>query len=354
MESRTFGQTALRSSVIGLGTWPIGGARYGQSDDRDALRAIAAALDAGVTCFDTAPSYGAGHAEELLGRALAGRRADAVIVTKGGLVWDEGSHVLGRDSRREAIESHLAGSLTRLATDYVDLYLVHWPDPAVPLEDVMGTLEGFVQSGRARYVGVSNFTGAQLRASAPALRTTRLAADQVSLSLFDQRWMRDVFPACEDLGIGVMAYGPLAHGLLTGALTRSTVFDEADWRRSGTLFGQALLTPGNFERNLDVVDRLAEIARERRAHAPAARDRMGALAPPGHGGADRRPNARGDHAGRGRRGRAAHGRHAGADRHDHARRGRALHGAAHVAESADHLTPYRTLGGRSFPRRWDR
>jgi len=261
VESRTFGQTALRSSVIGLGTWPIGGARYGQSDDRDALRAIAAALDAGVTCFDTAPSYGAGHAEELLGRALAGRRADAVIVTKGGLVWDEGSHVLGRDSRREAIESHLAGSLTRLATDYVDLYLVHWPDPAVPLEDVMGTLEGFVQSGRARYVGVSNFTGAQLRASTPALRTTRLAADQVSLSLFDQRWMRDVFPACEDLGIGVMAYGPLAHGLLTGALTRSTVFDEADWRRSGTLFGQALLTPGNFERNLDVVDRLAEIAR---------------------------------------------------------------------------------------------
>ena len=261
METRAFGQTALRSSAIGLGTWPIGGARYGASDDRDALRAIAAALDAGVTCFDTAPSYGNGHAEELLGRALAGRRGDAVIVTKGGLIWDAESHVLGRDSRRAAIESHLAGSLRRLATDHVDLYLVHWPDPAVPLEDVMGTLEALVASGRTRYVGVSNFNGAQLTQSARALRSTRLAADQISLSLFDRRWALDVLPACEALGIGIMAYGPLAHGLLTGALTRSTVFDDADWRRGGTLFGQALLTPGNFERNLDVVDRLAEIAR---------------------------------------------------------------------------------------------
>jgi aryl-alcohol dehydrogenase-like predicted oxidoreductase len=247
--------------VIGLGTWPIGGARYGASDDRDALRAIAAALDCGITCFDTAPSYGNGHAEALLGRGLAGRRAAAVIVTKGGLVWDAESHVLGRDSRSAAIESHLAGSLERLGTDYVDLFLVHWPDPAVPLEEVMETLERIAASGRARYVGVSNFTGAQLARSAPALRTTRLAADQISLSLFDRRWARDVLPTCEGLGIGVMAYGPLAHGLLTGTLGRSTVFDESDWRRGGTLFGQALMTPGNFERNLDVVDRLAEVAR---------------------------------------------------------------------------------------------
>jgi aryl-alcohol dehydrogenase-like predicted oxidoreductase len=261
VETRTFGRTALRASAVGLGTWPIGAARYGASDDRDARRAIAAALDCGITCFDTAPSYGNGHAEELLGQALGSRRAEAVIVTKGGLVWDEGSHVLGRDSRRAALERHLDGSLGRLRTDYVDLYLIHWPDPAVPFDEVAQTLASFVQSGRVRQVGVSNFTGAQLRACARALGPVPLAADQVSFSLFDGRWARDVFGPCEELGVGVMAYGPLAHGLLTGAFTRATVFDESDWRRSGTLFGQALLTPGNFERNLDVVERLGEIAR---------------------------------------------------------------------------------------------
>jgi aryl-alcohol dehydrogenase-like predicted oxidoreductase len=261
VELRTFGQTTLRSSVIGLGTWPIGGARYGPSDDRDAIRTIAAALDAGVTCFDTAPSYGNGHAEELLGRALGARRADAVVVTKGGLVWNAQSQVLGRDSRRDALSAHIAASLKRLQTDYVDLYLVHWPDPTVPLDDVAATLEEFVRAGQARHVGVSNFTSAQLRACASALRGARLTANQVSVSLFDQRWARETFPTCTELGVGVMAYGPLAHGLLTGALTRATVFDDADWRKGGTLFGQALLTPGNFEHNLDVVERLAAVAR---------------------------------------------------------------------------------------------
>ncbi|HLJ58817.1 MAG TPA: aldo/keto reductase [bacterium] len=268
MELRTFGQSTLRSSAIGLGTWPIGGARYGPSDDRDAIRTIAAALDAGVTCFDTAPSYGNGHAEELLGRALGPRRADAVVVTKGGLIWNAQSQVLGRDSRRDALSEHIAASLKRLQTDYIDLYLVHWPDPTVPLDDVAATLEGFVRTGKARHVGVSNFTGAQLRACASALRGARLTANQVSVNLFDQRWLRETFSTCRELGIGVMAYGPLAHGLLTGALTRATVFDDADWRKSGTLFGQALLTPGNFERNLDVVDRLAAVARRCGATLP--------------------------------------------------------------------------------------
>jgi aryl-alcohol dehydrogenase-like predicted oxidoreductase len=260
VESRTFGESALRVSVIGLGTWPIGGARYGPSDDRDAVHTIAAALDAGVTCFDTAPSYGDGHAEELLGRALGARRREAVVVTKGGLVWNEQSQVLGRDSRPDTLAGHIAASLKRLATDYVDLYLVHWPDPNVPFDDVMAALEGFVRTGKARFVGVSNFTGVQLRACAPVLRGARLAANQISVSLFDQRWARDVFPACTELGIGVMAYGPLAHGLLTGTLTRGTVFDDSNWRKSGMLFGQALLTPGNVERNLDVVDRLSAVA----------------------------------------------------------------------------------------------
>jgi len=268
VKDRAFGQTALTSSVIGLGTWAMGGARYGHVDDHDSTRAIGAALDVGITCFDTSPSYGNGHAEELLGRALGAHRAEVAIATKGGLIWDEESHVLGRDSRRETLQGHLDRSLRRLHTDYVDLYLVHWPDPNVSFETVMGTLDGFVRSGKARYVGVSNFTSAQIRSCVPFLRGGRLAANQVSVSLFDQRWAREAFAACEELGIGVMAYGPLAHGLLTGGITRSTVFDATDWRKSGTIFGQELMTPGNLERNLDVVARLTEIARRCGATLP--------------------------------------------------------------------------------------
>ena len=116
MEYRTFGRTALLSSVVGLGTWAIGGIRYGRVDDGDSVRAVGAALDAGITCFDTAPTYGGGHSEELLGRALGARRAGVVIVTKGGLVRDAENRVV-RDSRRETLETHLERSLRRLATE---------------------------------------------------------------------------------------------------------------------------------------------------------------------------------------------------------------------------------------------
>jgi len=267
MEQRRFGRSELASSVIGFGTWPIGGARYGRSDDAAAIRAIQAALDAGVTCFDTAPSYGDGHAERLLGRALGGRRSEALIVTKGGLVWDEGSHVLGRDSRDERLREILDGSLVRLGTDYVDLFLIHWPDPSLPLEAVARTLEGLVASGKTRAVGVSNFRASQLRELA-ALSAVPLAVNQVGFSLFDRRWAADGFAACRELGVGVMAYGALAHGLLTGTWTRETVLDGTDWRAAGSIFGQELLTPANLDRNLHVVDRLGEIAAGRGATLP--------------------------------------------------------------------------------------
>ena len=173
MEHRAFGTTALTVSTIGLGTWPIGGARYGPSDDRAALDAIRAACDSGVTCFDTAPSYGNGHAEELLGRGLEGRRKVVVIVTKGGLVWDAKSVVTGRDSSRPHLEAQIDASLRRLGTDYVDLYLIHWPDPVTPIEETAGALEQFVRAGKARFVGVSNFHAAQLRACAETVSSVQ-------------------------------------------------------------------------------------------------------------------------------------------------------------------------------------
>lgn len=255
-------------SVVGFGTWPIGGARYGQSDDTDAIAAIHHALDAGVTLFDTAPSYGNGHAEELLGQALEGRRGDAVIVTKGGLVWNDASQVLGRDSRRERLSEVLDASLRRLRTDYVDLYLIHWPDLTTPLDDVAATLTSFAESGKARAIGVSNFNAAQLRELAACLSPGQIVTNQVSFSLLDRRWANDTFEASKRLGVSVMAYGPLAHGLLAGAITEETVFDPSDWRAAGVIFGQPLLTPENRSTNLAVIGRLKQFAIECGATLP--------------------------------------------------------------------------------------
>lgn len=263
MEQRCFGGSGICSSVIGFGTWPIGGARYGQSDDTNAIAAIQAALDAGVTIFDTAPSYGNRHAEELLGSALLGRRDEAVIVTKGGMIWDDNAFVTGLDSSREHLTRGLDESLARLETDYVDLFLLHWPDGETPMAEIAGSLESLVDAGKAKAIGVCNLNAGQLREIATAATTHPIVASQVGFSLFDRRWADETFALCDELGIGVMAYGPLAHGLLTGAYTRETTFDERDWRKAGVIFGQPLLTPENRDRNLEVIELLGGFAARR-------------------------------------------------------------------------------------------
>jgi aryl-alcohol dehydrogenase-like predicted oxidoreductase len=268
METRRFGASTVETSVIGFGTWPIGGARYGSSDDRAGIRAIQVALDRGITCFDTAPSYGNGHAEELLGEALGARRSEAVIVTKGGMVWDDKSFILGQDSSKDHLERTLADSLRRLRTDYVDLYLIHWPDSQTELAQVARTLESFIDRGMARAIGVSNFTTVQIRELSDAMTAHRIAASQVGFSLFDQRWAKETFTVCEELEIGVMAYGPLAHGLLTGALSKETEFDPTDWRAAGVIFGQPLLTPENRDRNLAVIEELGRLASSKGCSLP--------------------------------------------------------------------------------------
>jgi aryl-alcohol dehydrogenase-like predicted oxidoreductase len=265
---RPLGRSGRETSVIGFGTWPIGGARYGSSDDAEALKALATALDLGVTLFDTAPSYGNGHAEELLGQALTGRRDDVLVVTKGGLVWDDASNVLGRDSSRARLEQGLDESLRRLGTDYLDVFMIHWPDAETPFEQVAEALLAIKASGKARAIGVSNFTGPQMREMARLVDPEPLVVNQFSFNLFDTRWAERCFDDCRDLGISVMPYGALAHGLLAGSITRETVFDERDWRRSGMIFGQALLTPENRETNHQVVDELAAFARELGATLP--------------------------------------------------------------------------------------
>jgi aryl-alcohol dehydrogenase-like predicted oxidoreductase len=258
MEYRQLGNADLRVSAIGFGCWEMAGDVYGPIDEGEFTRAVARALDLGVTLFDTAPGYGKGHSEEVLGHALVGRRGDAVVVTKCGQYWSDG-HGWYRDSSRATILRSIDDSLRRLRTDYVDLLLIHWPDTSRPFAEAMDALNAVVAAGKARYIGVSNFRAAQLRACAAL---APLIVNQVGYNLFDRRWEHEMFPTARDLGIGIMAYGPLAHGLLTGSFTVDTTFEPSDWRARGDVFGQKLFVPGNFSRNVQVVERLKGVAQQ--------------------------------------------------------------------------------------------
>jgi aryl-alcohol dehydrogenase-like predicted oxidoreductase len=256
MQYRQMGASALTTSAIGFGCWEMGGT-YGAIDDTEAVAAIHRAIDLGVTLFYTAPTYGFGRSEELLGRALGARRKDVVLVSKTAISWDPVTLTRKYDSRYSTIKRINEDSLRRLGTDYLDLLLIHWPDADTPLEETARALNELVAEGKTRFAGVSNFTAYELR---ELRRHAPICANQVGYNLFDRRWEREMFPAAQELGIGVMGYGPMAHGLLTGAITRDTVFDENDWRRSGVLFGQALFAPANLPRNLEVVERLKAVA----------------------------------------------------------------------------------------------
>ena len=261
MQYRPFGTTGLEVSAMGFGCWPMAGDRYGAIEDDEAIAAVRRALDLGGTCFDTAPGYGAGHSEEVLGRALGGRRKEIVLVTKCGIYFPPGSKTTSRDSSRANVLREIEVSLQRLGTDYADVLLVHWPDPNTPFEETMHALDEVVQSGKARFVGVSNFTVEQLKECMPV---RRIDVVQVGYHLFDRRQEREMFPYCAEHGIGVMGYGSLAHGLLTGAFTPQTTFDANDWRAGGVAFGQPLFRGQNFQANLAVVERLKhEVAEPR-------------------------------------------------------------------------------------------
>jgi aryl-alcohol dehydrogenase-like predicted oxidoreductase len=263
MRYRPFGRTGLQVSVVGFGCWPMAGDRYGAIEDGEAVKAIHRALDRGVNCVDTAPAYGAGHSEEVVARALEKRRKDVILVTKCGVkVPPAGQPGPLRDASRGNILQEVDASLKRLRTDWVDVLLVHWPDPATPFEESMRALEEVVKSGRARFVGVSNFTGTML---ADCMRTRRVDVSQVGYHMLDRRQEQETFPYCLANGVGVMGYGSLGHGLLTGAFTATTTFEAGrDWRAGGVAFGQPIFRGDNLKTNVGVVERLRrEVAEPR-------------------------------------------------------------------------------------------
>ena len=259
MEYRRFGRTELKISAIGFGCWEIGGT-YGRIDEAEFQRAVARAIDGGITCFDTAEAYGMGVSEEALARALGPRRHDVVIATKFGVGYEEMPS--RRDSSRARVLASIDKSLRRLKTDHVEIYLVHWPDPNTPLDETMAALDDIVRQGKARYVGVSNFRLAQIE---EAMRLRRIDVVQYAWNMFDRRMQTEIFPCCAAQHIGVMAYGSLAYGMLTGTFSADTRFEEGDWRsRQGnvgslnlfrTLFGS-----DEFPRNLKAVDELKTLA----------------------------------------------------------------------------------------------
>ncbi len=257
MQYRQMGDSDLTVSAIGFGAWEISGA-YGSYVEQEVIAAVGRSLDLGVTLFDTARAYGAGQSEELLGRALGSRRNEAIVVTKCGLPTRPGLKER-RDGRYQTLIDDVDLSLQSLNMDHVDLLLQHWPDPETPIAESMRALVDIQKAGKARYIGVSNYHPHMLR---EAKEHAPIITNQVGYNLFDRRWERQMFPTARELGIGVMAYGPMGHGLLTGAFSSATAFEQNDWRRRGVVFGQHLFMPDHFPRNLAVVDRLSALARE--------------------------------------------------------------------------------------------
>lgn len=259
MEFRPFGRTDLKVSAIGFGCWEIGGT-YGRIDERDFQRAVAQGIDSGITCFDTAEAYGMGVSEEALARALIGRRNDVVIATKFGVGYEEMAN--RRDSSRARVANSIDKSLRRLRTDHVDIYLVHWPDANTPLDETMAALDDVVRQGKARYVGVSNFRLAQIE---EAMRLRRVDIVQYAWNMFDRRMQAEIFPYCAAQQIGVMAYGSLAYGMLSGVFHPQMQFAESDWRSKGGMLGnlnlfRTMFGPENFPSNLAAVEELKGLA----------------------------------------------------------------------------------------------
>ena len=255
METIEIGTSGITASRIALGTWAIGGWMWGGNTDLDeSIYTIRSAVARGITLIDTAPVYGFGRSEEIVGMALAGGLRDrAVIATKVGLEWRGGK--VWRNSSPARIRKEVEDSLRRLRTDYIDLYQVHWPDPLVPIQETAGALARLLKEGKIRAIGVSNYSPAQMdefRKAAP------IHSVQPPYNLFEREAESGVLPYAAQHGIAVLCYGALCRGLLTGTITRATQFKGDDLRRYDPKFQEP-----RFSQYLAAVTALDRYARER-------------------------------------------------------------------------------------------
>jgi aryl-alcohol dehydrogenase-like predicted oxidoreductase len=253
METFRIPGTNLAPSRIGLGTWAIGGWMWGGTDEAESIRTIHAALDRGITLIDTAPVYGFGRSEEIVGKALAegGRRAGVVLATKVGIEWKNEQPF--RNGSRARIMKEIDDSLRRLRTDTIDLYQVHWPDPNTPIAETAAAMADLHKAGKIRAVGVSNFSPTQMEAFAAV---APLHAVQPPYNLFERGIEAGVFPYARGDGLAMLAYGALCRGLLSGRMGADTNFPDSDLRSQDPKFQRPHF--GEYLAAVTALDRFAQ------------------------------------------------------------------------------------------------
>jgi aryl-alcohol dehydrogenase-like predicted oxidoreductase len=244
----------LHFSRIGLGTWAMGGWMWGGTDEQESIRTIHSAIDRGISLIDTAPVYGFGKSEEIVGKALAsgGLRRRVSIATKVGLDWSDGEPF--RNATRKRIFAEIDASLKRLRTDVIDIYQVHWPDPMTPLSETADAMASLLRQGKIRAIGVSNFSPEQMNEFG---RIAPIHTAQPPYNLFERQIEKDVLPHCAWEGVGVLAYGAICRGLLSGRMNPDTKFDGDDLRKTDPKF-----QPPRFEQYLEAVRLLDQFAQK--------------------------------------------------------------------------------------------
>jgi len=252
MENTSISDITTPASRVGLGTWAMGGMQWGGTDDNESVKTIHAALDLGVTLIDTAPAYGFGHSEKVVGRAIAerGGRERVVVATKVGL--EQQGNALYRNSTKQQIFDEIEQSLKNLRTDYIDLYQVHWPDFSTPYEETAQALLDLKKTGKIRAIGVSNYS---IEAMERFRRVAPLAAAQPPLNLFEREAMDKIIPWCRANKVATLTYGALCRGLLTGKIGKDTRFEGDDLRKTDPKF-----LPPRFAQYTRAVDMLQQFA----------------------------------------------------------------------------------------------
>jgi len=272
MEYRKIGKSDLELSVITFGAWAAGGWMWGSTDRNDAINAIKASYDLGVTSIDTAPIYGQGDSEEIVGDAIKGISRDKLqIVTKFGMRWDLDKGDFGFKSKnnegkdidiykyagKESVIYECEQSLKRLGTDYIDLYQIHWPDVTTPISETFEAVSRLIEQGKVRYAGVCNYSAAQLK---EADQTLEIISNQIPFSMVNGGVEEETVPYCIENNKSVLAYSPMERGLLTGKITPDYKFEEGDHRK-----GVKFFTPESIEKTNAFLAKIKPLADEKNA-----------------------------------------------------------------------------------------
>lgn len=268
MEYKTLGKSGIKVSELAFGAWAIGGWLWGGADSKDAIRALETAMDSGMTTIDTAPVYGFGLSEELVGKSIKGKRDKVQILTKFGLIWNEnkgefyfssqnneGKDInLYRYSSKERVISDCNDSLKRLGTDYIDLFQIHWSDKTTPVSETMEALEILMNKGKIRAGAVCNYSTELM---SDAAKTFTLASDQVPYSMLNRAIEKEIVPYCLKNNIGILAYSPLQRGLLSGKFRKDHKFNNGDNRAASVYYKEP-----NLSRIIKFIENLELIANE--------------------------------------------------------------------------------------------